>query len=310
MMDRDVIVRDVGPRDGLQLVKKVLPTATKLDWIRADVAAGVPEVEICSFVPAHVIAQFADAVEVATAAAAIPGYAPSALTPNLKGAEIGFRTGLPKINYVMSVSESHNQQNVRRSRAESLDGFRAIVAARDKRAPGVRIGIGLATALGCTIEGRVPETETLKLLEQVLAAGADEVMLPDTVGYAAPGQVRSLFRQGIALAGSVPVWSHFHDTRGLGLANALAALEAGCTRFDASLAGLGGCPFAPGATGNIVLEDLVFLLESEGLRTGIDLEALRAARAIVEAALPDEPKYGQVLRAGLPKGFAPATRAA
>ncbi len=309
-MDRDVLVRDVGPRDGLQLVKKVLPTEVKLGWIRADIAAGVPEIEVCSFVPAHVIAQFADAGEVATGAAKIGGYTPSALTPNPRGAEIGFRTGIGKINYVMSVSESHNRQNVRRSRAESLDGFRAIVAARNEQAPGVRIGIGLATALGCTIEGAVPEAETLKLLEQVLEAGADEVMLPDTVGYASPSQVRSLFRQGLQVAGDVPVWSHFHDTRGLGLANALAALEAGCTRFDASLAGLGGCPFAPGATGNIVLEDLIFLLESEGLRTGVDLEKLRVAREIVEAALPDEPKYGQVLRAGLPKGFVPASHAA
>ena len=309
-MTRDVTVRDVGPRDGLQLVKKVLPTETKLAWIRADIAAGVPEIECCSFVPPHVIAQFADAVEVATAAAKLPGCVMSALTPNLKGAQIGFTTGVPKINYVMSVSETHNQQNVRRTREQSLDGFRAIIAERNEKAPDVKIGIGLATALGCTLEGRVPERDTLELLEKVLEAGADEVMLPDTVGYANPTQVRSLFRKGIEIAGDVPVWSHFHDTRGLGLANALAALEVGCTRFDASLAGLGGCPFAPGATGNIVLEDLVFLLESEGLKTGIDLEALRPAREIVEAALPDEPKYGQVLRAGLPKGFVPATAAA
>lgn len=306
----DVLVRDVGPRDGLQMVKTVLPTKTKLDWIRADVAAGVPEIEVCSFVPARVIAQFADAVDVATEAAKIPDYEPSALTPNPKGAEIGFRTGIGKINYVMSVSESHNQQNVRRTRAESLEGFRRIIATRDEQAPGVKIGIGLATSLGCTIEGAVPEAEALRLLEQVLEAGADEVMLPDTVGYASPTQVRSLFRKALEIAGDVPIWSHFHDTRGLGLANALAALEAGCTRFDASLAGLGGCPFAPGATGNIVLEDLIFLLESEGMSTGIDLEKLRVARGIVEAALPDEPKYGQVLRAGLPKGFVPATRAA
>jgi hydroxymethylglutaryl-CoA lyase len=230
--------------------------------------------------------------------------------PALQGAQIGFKTGIQKINYVMSVSETHNQQNVRRTRAESLDGFRAIIAERDATAPDVKIGIGLATALGCTLEGRVPERDTLDLLEQVLEAGADEVMLPDTVGYASPSQVRSLFKAGIAMAGDVPVWTHFHDTRGLGLANALAALEAGATRFDASLAGLGGCPFAPGATGNIVLEDLVFLLESEGLRTGIDLEALRPARALVETTLPDEPKYGQVLRAGLPKGFRAATEAA
>lgn len=309
-MDRDILVRDVGPRDGLQLVKKVLPTVTKLAWIGADIAAGVPEIECCSFVPPHVIAQFADAVEVATAAAGMPGAVMSALTPNLKGAQIGFGTGVPKINYVMSVSETHNLQNVRRTRAQSLEGFRAIIAERDAVAPDVKIGIGLATALGCTLEGTVPERHTLALLETVLEAGADEVMLPDTVGYAHPSQVRSLFRAGIAMAGGIPVWSHFHDTRGLGLANALAALEAGCTRFDASLAGLGGCPFAPGATGNIALEDLVFLLESEGLRTGIDLEALRPARDIVEVALPEEAKYGQVLRAGLPKGFRVSGQAA
>lgn len=309
-MTRDIIVRDVGPRDGLQLVKQVLATETKMAWIKADIAAGVPEIETCSYVPPHVIAQFADAFDVSTQAAKLEGAEMSALTPNLKGAQIGFKTGIAKINYVMSVSETHNQQNVRRTKEESLDGFRAIIAERNATAPGVKIGIGLATALGCTLEGKVPERDTLDLLEKVLEAGADEVMLPDTVGYANPTQVRSLFKAGIAIAGDIPVWSHFHDTRGLGLANALAALEAGCIRFDASLAGLGGCPFAPGATGNIVLEDLVFLLESEGLNTGIDLEALRPARELVEAALPDEPKYGQVLRAGLPKGFTPASKAA
>ncbi|MEM7056828.1 MAG: hydroxymethylglutaryl-CoA lyase [Pseudomonadota bacterium] len=307
---RDIIVRDVGPRDGLQLVKTVLPTDVKLNWIKADIAAGVPEIETCSFVPAHVIAQFADAVEVATEASKLEGAVMSALTPNLKGAQIGFKTGVQKINYVMSVSETHNQQNVRRTREESLDGFRAIIAERNATTPNVQIGIGLATALGCTLEGEVPEKETLDLLEKVLEAGADEVMLPDTVGYANPTQVRSLFKHGIAIAGAIPVWTHFHDTRGLGLANALAALEAGATRFDASIAGLGGCPFAPGATGNIVLEDLVFLLESEGLSTGINIDALAVPRKIVEAALPDEPKYGQVLRAGLPKGFTPANQAA
>ena len=293
-------------------MKTVVPAETKLAWIRADVAAGVPEIEVCSFVPPHVIPQFADGVEVATEAAKIPGYVPSALSPNLKGAQIGFATGIGKINYVMSVSETHNRKNVRRTREESLDGFRAIVAARnaDPALAHVKIGIGLATSLGCTLEGKVPEADTLRLLEQVLEAGADEVVLPDTVGYAHPTQVKSLFAKAAPICGDIPLWSHFHDTRGLGLANAYAALEAGCIRFDASLAGLGGCPFAPGATGNIVLEDLVFLLEAEGLRTGIDIEALRAPRAIVEAALKDEPKYGMILKAGLPKGFVPATKIA
>jgi hydroxymethylglutaryl-CoA lyase len=298
-----VTVRDVGPRDGLQMAKTVLPTETKLAWIAADVAAGIPEIEVCSFVPPRVIPQFADAVAVATEAAKIPGLTASALTPNLRGAEIGFPTGVGKINYVLSVSETHNQQNVRRTRAESLQGLRDILALRDDKFPGVAIGVGLATALGCTLEGRVPEAETLRLLELVLDVGADEVALPDTVGYAHPSQVKSLFSKAAEICGDIPLWSHFHDTRGLGLANATAALEAGCTRFDASLAGLGGCPFAPGATGNIVLEDLVFLLEAEGLCTGIDIEALRPARAIVEAALADEPKYGMILKAGLPKGF-------
>lgn len=302
-MHRDVTVRDVGPRDGLQLVKTQVPSETKLAWIRADIAAGVPEIEVCSFVPAHVIPQFADGVRVATEAARIGDYTPSALTPNLKGAEIGFTTGIRKINYVMSVSETHNRTNVRRTRAESLQGLKDILAMRDVRAPGTLIGVGLATSLGCTLEGNVPEAESLRMLEQVLEAGVDEVALPDTVGYAHPAQVKSLFAKAAKLCGEVPLWSHFHDTRGLGIANAYAALEAGCTRFDASLAGLGGCPFAPGATGNIALEDLVFLLESEGLRTGIDLEALKAARAIVEGALPDERKFGMVLKAGLPKGF-------
>lgn len=309
-MNRDVTVRDVGPRDGLQLVKTVLPTETKLAWIGADAAAGIPEIEVCSFVPARVIPQFADAVEVAAGAAGIPGLTASALTPNLRGAEIGFATGVAKINYVLSVSETHNQQNVRRTRAESLQGLRDILALRDDRFPGVAIGVGLATALGCTLEGAVPEAETLRWLEVVLEAGADEVMLPDTVGYAHPAQVKSLFSKAAEICGDTPLWSHFHDTRGLGLANATAALEAGCTRFDASLAGLGGCPFAPGATGNIVLEDLVFLLEAEGLRTGIDIEALAAPRAIVEAALADEPKYGMILKAGLPKGFVPPSKIA
>ncbi len=181
-MNRDVTVRDVGPRDGLQLVKTVLSTETKLAWINADAAAGIPEIEVCSFVPARVIAQFADAVAVATGSAKIPGITASALTPNLRGAEIGFATGVAKINYVLSVSETHNQQNVRRTRAESLDGLRDILALRDDRFPGVAIGVGLATALGCTLEGAVPEAETLRWLEVVLEAGADEVMLPDTVG--------------------------------------------------------------------------------------------------------------------------------
>ncbi len=309
-MQRDVIVREVGPRDGLQLVKTVLATETKLNWIRTEAEAGMVEFEVCSFVPPKVIPQFADARAVAGLALEIPGIRVMALTPNIKGAEIGFEIGVHCLNYVLSVSKTHNEANVRRSREQSILDFAEIVKMRngDPKLKDMTIGCGLATALGCTLEGEVPEAETLNVLEQILEAGADEVLLPDTVGYASPTQVRSLFTKAIAMAGDVPIITHFHDTRGLGLANVYAALEAGARHFDASLAGLGGCPFAPGATGNIVMEDLVFLLEAEGLKTGVDIEKLRAAREIVEASLPEEPMHGRILKAGLPKGFEPASK--
>lgn len=308
--DRDVIVREVGPRDGLQLVKETLPTDTKLNWIKAEAEAGMVEFEVCSFVPPHIIPQFADARAVAgRALEEIPGIRVMALSPNIKGAEIAFEVGVNAMNYVLSVSKTHNEANVRRSREQSILDFAEIVKIRnaDPKLKDTKIGVGLATSLGCTLEGDVPEAEALGVLEEVLAAGADEVLLPDTVGYAHPTQVRSLFKKAIDIAGDVPIITHFHDTRGLGLANVYASLEAGAKHFDASLAGLGGCPFAPGATGNIVMEDLVFLLESEGLKTGIDIEKLRKAREIVEASLPGEPKHGRILQAGLPKGFKPAT---
>ncbi len=309
--DRDVIVREVGPRDGLQLVKQVLPTDTKINWIKAEAQAGMVEFEVCSFVPPHIIPQFADAKAVAgRAMEEIDGIRVMALTPNIKGAEFAFDIGVHCLNVVLSVSKTHNEANVRRSREQSIADFREIVKMRDAdpRLKHMKIGVGLATALGCTLEGNVPEDETLRVLGEVLDAGADEVGLPDTVGYAHPTQVRSLFTKAIKQAGDVPIITHFHDTRGLGLANVYAALEAGAKHFDASLAGLGGCPFAPGATGNIVMEDLVFLLESEGLRTGVDIEKLRNAREIVEAVLPEEDKHGRILKAGLPKGFEPATQ--
>lgn len=308
-MERDVIVREVGPRDGLQLVATVLPTATKLAWIRAEAAAGVSEIEVCSFVPPKVVPQFGDAKDVAAGALAIPNILVTALVPNIKGAELGFAAGVHKLNYVLSVSQTHNQKNVRRTREQSLADLAEIVRLRNSepRYENVLIGCGLSTSFGCSLEGHVPARETLSVMEQVLALGVDEITLADTVGYGAPGQVREIFKAALQLAGGLPLVAHFHDTRGLGLANAHAALEEGCRRFDASLAGLGGCPFAPGATGNIVTEDLIFLLEAEGLKTGIDLPALGEVRAIVELALPGEAMHGTILKAGLPKGFVAAT---
>lgn len=312
MSKPDVIVREVGLRDGLQLVKSFVPTETKLEWMRAVAAAGVPEVETTNFVPAKVIAQFADATEVAKGALQIKGPVMCALAPNRKGAENMLLAGIRKINFVLSVSEGHNLANVRKSTDASFAEFENVVALKQERPEwrDVKIQGCLATSFGCTIEGRVDPERVLKFVDRYLSLGADEITLADTVGYAAPSEIHNLFHHTVQLAAGKPVYSHFHDTRGLGLANVYAALEAGCRAFDASTGGLGGCPFAPGASGNIVMEDLVFLLEKEGLKTGVDLEKYRKAREIAERALPNESFYGTILRAGLPKGFVPASRAA
>jgi hydroxymethylglutaryl-CoA lyase len=307
MKTPDVIVREVGLRDGLQLVKTFVPTETKLDWARAVAAAGVPEIEITNFVPPKVIAQFADAADVARGALAIPGPKIVALAPNRKGAENMLLAGVRNVNFVLSVSEEHNLANVRKTVDQSFAEFENVVALRNEKPEwkDIRIQGCLATSFGCTIKGRVDPDDVLRCVDRYLSLGADEILLADTVGYAAPSEIQNLFAHTVELAQGRPVYAHFHDTRGLGLANVYAALEAGVRAFDASTGGLGGCPFAPGASGNIVMEDLVFLLEKEGLKTGVDLERYREARRIAEAALPDERFYGTILRVGLPKGFTP-----
>ena len=305
-----VIVREVGLRDGLQLVKSFVPTETKIKWLKAVAAAGVPEVEVTNFVPAKVIPQFADAAEVAKASLDVPGPRMCALAPNRKGAENMLAAGIRKINFVLSVSEGHNLANVRKTPDQSFAEFESVVALRNEKPEYKDVVIQgcLAPSFGCSIEGSVDPKRVVSFAERYLALGADEITLADTVGYAGPGAVKSLFDEVVKLAAGKPVYCHFHDTRGLGLANAYAALEAGVTGFDASTGGLGGCPFAPGASGNIVMEDLVFMLEKQGIRTGVDLELYREARRIAETALPDESFYGTIFRAGLPKGFNPPTR--
>jgi len=309
-----VQVREVGLRDGLQMVQTILDSDRKLAWCARMVEAGCTQIEVTSFVPPKIVPQFADAVEVASGALKIDGLHAAALVPNLKGAQRAFDVGIRKIHYVLSASNEHNLKNVRRTTAESVEDFARIVAARDASDDaGIRrvaLGAGVATAFGCTIQGRVDERIVLGLVETLLSAGANEITIADTVGYANPGQVRALMRQVLALTGDVPVACHFHDTRGLGLANVIAALDAGVRRFDASLGGLGGCPFAPNATGNINTEDTVFLLESEGLDTGIDIHALPAIREMVAGWLPGEPFTGAIARAGLPKTFRSANHEA
>ena len=224
--------------------------------------------------------------------------------PNLKGAQAALQAGAHKITIPCSASEAHSRANVRKTREQMVDEVKNIVALRNDSAPDVKIEAGISVAFGCTLQGVVPEDEVLSLMEAVLAAGANESGLADTTGMANPAQVRRLYRQAIQNFGIDKVGAaHMHNTRGLGLANCLAAYEEGIRGFDSSMAGLGGCPHAPGASGNVVTEDLVFMFESMGLHTGIDLNRLIAARDPLRAGLPGEPLYGMVAEAGLPLGF-------
>ncbi len=302
-MTETVALREVGMRDGLQNIAQFMPTERKQAWCAAEVAGGMREMEVGSLVPPKLIPQFADAEQVFGFALKQPGLKVNALIPNLKGAERGVALGVHQLNYVLSVSEGHNRSNVRRSTQESIDDFKRIVALRDAQAKERRptLGCGLATSFGCTIEGHVDEKRVLAIAEQILAAGVDELIVADTVGYADPAQVKRMFTQVLRLADKVPVAAHFHNTRGLGLANVLAALEVGVRRFDACLGGMGGCPYAPGATGNVVMEDTVFMLQQMGFDTGIDLPALLQVREQAEADLPGVAFHGDVARAGLPK---------
>lgn len=305
-----ILISEVGPRDGLQSIQNIMPLEAKKAWIAAEAAAGVTEIEVGSFVPAKLLPQLADTADVVAFACGIPGLTVAVLVPNLKGAEAAVAAGAHKLTIPLSASETHSLKNVRRTHAQMLDEVRGIVsllrglpAARRPRFEG-----GLSTAFGCTIEGIVRPEKVVQLAEQLMAAGCDEVGLADTTGYANPAQVRDLVRRIKAAVGDHALSGlHLHNTRGLGLANVLAGLEAGITTFDSSLGGLGGCPFAPGASGNIVTEDLVFMLEAMGLRTGIDLPKLLAVRDILRAALPKDELYGFTPDAGLPLGFAAAS---
>ena len=311
-MTEKVALREVGMRDGLQSLPPILTTGQKNAWCAAEFAAGVNEIEVTSFVPAKLLPMFADAEDVARHALTLDGLAVSALIPNLRGAERGAALGVHQLAHVLSISEGHNQNNVRRSTAESIADLKRVIGMRDSLEAGRRVKIlaGLATCFGCTIEGPVDEKRVLAITAEVLALKPDALMLADTVGYGNPAAIRRIFREVLDMAGAVPVWAHFHNTRGLGLANVLAALEVGVRGFDASLGGLGGCPWAPGATGNIVMEDTAFMLEAMGLDTGIDLERLIGVRRMVEQFMPDIAFHGDLPKAGLPKNYVPRLAAA
>jgi len=293
----EILVSEVGPRDGLQSIDRIMPLEAKKRWIAAEAAAGVKEIEVGSFVPPKLLPQMADTAELVKFAKGIHGLTVVTLVPNAKGAQLAVDAGVDAMSIPFSMSETHSIKNVRKDHEAMLTEIAS--AAQIARDGGAHFAVGLSTAFGCTMEGAVSEDQVVRLAERAAEAGAMEFSLSDTTGYADPAQVRRLTRKVKAAVGADMLTTlHLHNTRGLGLANVVAGLEEGITTFDSSLCGLGGCPFAPGASGNLVTEDLVLMLNSMGCKTGIDLEELLKVRTILEEALPGEPLYGFTPDAG------------
>lgn len=304
-LPRAAVIREVGLRDGLQSIATLLPTERKCEWIRAAHAAGQREIEVGSFVPARLLPQLADTAELVSFAKTLPGLFVSVLVPNLRGAESAIASGADLMIVPLSASHAHSLANLRKTPDEVVAEVARVRAARDAAGAKTLIEGGVGTAFGCTLQGEVDPGEVLRLMQALLDAGADRVSLADTVGYADPAMVRELFEQALKIAGERFWCGHFHDTRGLGLANVYAALELGVSRFDACLAGIGGCPHAPGASGNVATEDLAYMLGSMGIATGVDIGQLLALRAQVADWLHGETLHGTLWRAGLPKTFTP-----
>jgi hydroxymethylglutaryl-CoA lyase len=310
-MSIDIEISEVGPRDGLQSIDSIMPLAAKQAWIRAEAEAGVPEIEVGSFVSTKLLPQLADTAAVVEFAINIPNLTVAVLVPNARGAAAALKAGAHKLTLPLSVSETHSLKNLNRSHEQVLAEVRAVRAMINELPTQERPKFegSLSTAFGCTIEGSIAQDEVVRLAAALMEAGADEVGISDTTGYGNPTQVRAMAKAIWAEVGKDNLTGiHLHNTRGQGLANVLAAIDVGLTTIDATLGGLGGCPFAPGASGNIVTEDLVFMLESMGLRTGIDIDKLLSARALVAAALPAEEMFGFLADAGLPKGFTYASQ--
>ena len=298
---QSAVIREVGLRDGLQSIQTVLSTERKKEWIRDAYAAGQREIEVGSFVPARLLPQLADTAELVAYARTLPGLFVSVLVPNLRGAESALASGADLMLVPLSASHAHSLANLRKTPDEVVAEVARMRAARDAAGSKMLIEGGIGTAFGCTLQGRVEPAEVLRCMQALLDAGADRVSLADTVGHGGPGQVQSLFEQARRIAGERFWCGHFHDTRGLALANVHAALQTGVTRFDATLAGIGGCPHAPGASGNASTEDLAFMLDTMDIDMGLDIEALLRLRAKVAAWLDGESLHGALWRAGLPR---------
>lgn len=305
-MNQEVRLCEVGPRDGLQMANGMMAGADKLRWIRQLADAGLREIEVGSFVSPRLVPQMADTGDILPEVLKIDGLTVCALACNLKGAIAAYEAGAHVLAFPVSVSDTHSRANVGKGTDAQVDMLAAIVDWVRAQARPMRIDAAVATAFGCSMEGEVPVRRVADVAQAVARAGADEIALADTVGYAHPGRVREAVRAAQDAVGARLTKLHLHDTMGLGLANALAGLEEGIRAFDSCLGGLGGCPFAPGASGNIVTEDLVFMLESMGFRTGVDLSRLLAARPLLADSLPQERLRSGVAAAGIPKTYAAA----
>ena len=306
MSQIDILISEVGPRDGLQSIESIMSTQDKKNWIQAEAKAGVREIEVGSFVPAKLLPQMADTAELVRYAKTIPNLTVAALVPNFIGAKNAIDAGVDKMCLPLSVSETHSKANLKKDHSQVLEEVKIIsqyIKTLDENDRPEFEG-NLSTAFGCTLEGKVSEKAVLSLGVRMMELGCNEIGLSDTTGYANPAQIKRLIRLLKKEVGNENLTSvHLHNTRGLGLANALAALDEGITTLDSSLGGIGGCPFAPGASGNIVTEDLVFMLDAMGINTGIDIEALLAVNRMVKKALPNEELYGFTIDSGLPKGY-------
>lgn len=302
-----VVIREVGPRDGLQAADGIMPTEVKLRWIDALVAAGVSEIEIASFVPPSLLPQMADADAVTRSVRARhPNLREVTLAPNLRGAQNAAAAGSRLIVAPVSASDAHNERNIRKTAMQQVAVLAEMVQWAKSLPEPVTIEAAISTAFGCSIQGRVPVSDVVRLAGELASGGVERISVADTLGYATPSQVREVIAGVRAEVGDRLGNLHLHDTLGVGLANVMAGLEAGVRAFDAALAGLGGCPFAPGSVGNVATEDVVYLLESEGFDTGIDLDALIRVREYIREGLPSEPLHGRVASAGIPKTFRPA----
>ena len=294
-MNNNVCIREVGLRDGLQLTRSQLSTSTKAEWISQQVKSGFCEMEVTSFVPAHILPQFFDATEILSMASCLDGLCPSVLVPNLRGGKLALGAGAKKINFVISVSEAHNQANVRCTTEKSFQMLEELIL-ESKQEQNVSVTGALSTSFGCSIEGDIKQHKVVRFAERMARLGVHEINLADTVGYANPLYVKNMFADIQSAVGEIPLAAHFHDTRGLGLANIFAAFEVGITRFDSCLGGLGGCPFAPGASGNVNTEDTVGMFNSMGIDTGVDIEKLIEVRRLLETWLPNEKVGGNLIK--------------